>query len=380
MNLIRFSEPLSIAFKKSAGGSAVTFEANRDYLIANAQLERIMRDQNVQARLYKVSRAEMRLPAFNIGLHQGGSRKRLLLWNGSGGYGDQILTWPVCKILSKYHDVHVLTDPGNNVCYWNLDFIKSVSVIPTLWESVKLFDYFLAWEVVVNMDEHQDQEHPVDVMLRHAGFEPASIPPEEKCVRPKFTSNELGSLQRFTKLDKKVGIFQIAAANPVRCLPPADAVFTALKLAEATPDMHWLCLYDEFVPGDYKTRLEAAVADKKAENIQAFCAPNLRELWALTEHVSCVVSFDSMMIHVAGVFGVPCIGLWGPMNPDCRVKYYQNHHAIHHREFCEHSPCFVYSSTFPRYCPPRPGTRTSCDVLAGISPQEIADLVVQVRR
>ncbi len=378
MNLIRFSEPITIAFRKSAGGSTLTFEANRDYLIANSQIERIMRDTNVQSRTYKVSKCEMRMENFNIKAET--KRKRVLIFNGSGGYGDQILTWPVCKILSKYHDVHVLTDPGNNVCFWNLDFIKSVSTIPVLWEQVKMFDYVLPFEAVVNMDEHADQEHPVDVMLHRLGFDTAAIPAEDKCVRPIFTPSELGSLQNFTKMERKVGLLQLSAANPVRCLPPGDSVFMAIKLAEATPDMHWLCLYDEFVPGDYKAQLEAAVADRKMTNIQAFCAPNLRELWALTEYASCVVSPDSMMVHIAGVFGTPCVGLWGPMASDRRVKYYTNHFPIHHAEFCQHSPCFCYSNTFPKHCPPRPGTRTSCDVIAGISPQEVIEAVQKIRR
>lgn len=378
MNLIRFLEPITIAFKKSAGGSTITFEAGRDYLIANAQIERIMRDQNVQARTYKVSRCEMRVTNFHIKAES--KRKRILVFNGSGGYGDQIMTWPFCKILAEKHDVHVLTDPGNNVCFWNLDFVKSVSTIPILWEQVKLFDYFLPFEAVVNMDEHADQEHPVDVMLRRVGYDPEEISAEKKNVRPQFTPSELGSLNQFAKMDKKVGMYQLSAANPVRCLPPDDSVFMAIKVAEAIPDTHWLCLYDEFVPGDYKAKLEAAIADRKLTNIQAFCAPNLRELWALTEYASCVIAPDSMMVHIAGVFGTPCVGLWGPVSPDKRVRYYANHFPIHHTEFCQHSPCFAYSNTFPRYCPPRPGTRTSCDVMAGISPSEVVEAVMKIRR
>ena len=52
MNLITFSEPITIAFKKSAGGITQTFEASRPYLLANAQVERVMRDPNVQSRTY----------------------------------------------------------------------------------------------------------------------------------------------------------------------------------------------------------------------------------------------------------------------------------------------------------------------------------------
>ena len=139
MNLITFSEPITIAFKKSAGGITQTFEAGRPYLLANAQVERIMRDPNVQQRTYKISRVDTRI----TNAHQAAFKKgdRLLLFNGSGGYGDQILTWPIAKILSDMGmQVHVLTDPGNNVCWWGFNWVKTVQTIPVLWEQVKMFD------------------------------------------------------------------------------------------------------------------------------------------------------------------------------------------------------------------------------------------------
>ena len=206
------------------------------------------------------------------------------------------------------------------------------------------------------------------------------MPAEQKVVRPQFTEGELGSLVTLLKKGKKVGLYQLSAANPVRCLPVNDSVFMLLKLAEATPETHWLALYDEFVPKEYKETLEAAIVERKLENVQAFVSPNLRELWALTEHVSVAVAPDSMMVHIAGVFGTPCVGLWGPMNPQCRMKYYKNHLPLWHKEFCPHAPCFAYSNVFPKYCPPRPDARKSCDVLAGISPSEVIAAVQKVQR
>jgi len=380
MNLITFREPITIAFKKSAGGTHVVFEANREYLIANAQLERIMRDKNVQARYHRVSRAETRIPNFHVKAFP--KKSRVLLFNGSGGYGDQMLTWPVAKILAEdygFH-VHVMTDPGNNVCWWGFPWLKSVQLIPCLYEQVKLFDAFIPMEAVVNMDEHQDQLHPVDMMLAKVGIDPDEIAPERKTVRPIFTEGEIGSLTPMLKNPKKIGIYQLSSANPVRCLPPNDSVWLALKIAEACPDTQWLCLYDEFVPKEYKDTLENMALERKLDNVQAFCAPNLRELWALTEHVSVVVAPDSMMVHSAGVFGTPCVGLWGPMDPDRRVRYYKNHTAIFHKEFCPHAPCFVYSNVFPKYCPPRPDQRKACDVLSGIAPREVIDAIKACQR
>jgi hypothetical protein len=374
MNLIRFAEPVTVAFKKSAGGATITFEAGRDYVIANSQLDRIMRDDNVKNRSYKVSKLDSRLVNFNVGARKPGSASpRILLFNGSGGYGDQIITWPVAKILSGMgYEVHIMADPGNNVCWWNFPWVKTVNVTPLPYEQVKLYDYFVVYEAVVNMDEHPDQEHPVDTMLRKIGLDPKSVDPLIKVVRPNFTHAEMMATVPWR--EKQMGMYQLSAANPVRCLPPGDSVFMLLKLAEAYPDIHWLALSDEFNKPEYKTQLEEKIKELDIKNIQPYTSPNLRELWAITTQAKVVVAPDSMMVHIAGCMGVPCVGLWGPMSPGSRVAYYTNHVAIYHREFCPHSPCFAYSNVFPKYCPPREA-RTTCEVLAGISPTEVIDKV-----
>jgi hypothetical protein len=380
MNLITFSEPMTIAFRKSSGGTHHTFEAGREYLIANAQLERIIKDENVQKRIYKCSRGEMRFRNFVVTPQRRTPAERVLIFNGSGGYGDQIMTWPVARILAQWYDVHVLTDPGNTVCWWNLPFVKTVNTIPIAWEQVKLFEHFAHWEAVVNMDEHHDQGHPIDMMLHRIGINPDSVPAENKVVNPAFTPSEVGATKRLMQTGRKLGMYQLSSANTIRCLPANDSVFLALKLAEAFPDTHWVCLWDEFIKPEYKTLLETAIKERNLLNIEAFCSPNLREVWALTQFASVVVAPDSMMVHVAGCMNVPCVGLWGPVSPDRRVKYYKNHLPIHHKEYCVHSPCFWYAATFPKYCPPRPGERTVCDVLSGISHTEVVDAVKQIRK
>ena len=405
MNLITFGEPITVAFRKSAGAITVTFEAGREYLLSNAQINRLMEDKNVQQKYYKLSKVEMRVPNFNVRAVKKG--ERVLLYNGSGGYGDQIMTWPVARILAGYGlDVHVLSDPGNNMCWWNFPWVKTVQTVPLLWEQAKLFNHLCLFEAVINLDEHQDQMHPIDVMLNKIGIDPATIPDKDKVVRPVFTHSELGALQGFLGTGRKIGLYQLSSANPVRCLPPSDSAFLLSKIAEATPDIHWLALYDEFVPKDYSEMLHCKVcngtgtvgdkeskapgASKKcsecdgakyfAKNVEPFCAPNLRELWALTERVNIVVSPDSMMAHIAGSFGTPCVGLWGPVSPEKRMKYYANHFPIYHKEFCPHFPCFVYSANFPKYCPPRPAKRTTCDVIAAVSPAEVVEAINKIKR
>ena len=313
MNLLRFAEPVTVAFKKSAGGATVTFEANRDYVIANSQLERIMQDQNIRNRAFKISKLESRLPNFNVSARKAGNQ-RLLIFNGSGGYGDQIMTWPVAKLLASMgYEIHVMTDPGNNVCWWNFPWVKTVNTCPMPFEQVKMYDYVLIFEAVVNMDEHQDQEHPVDTMLRKIGIDPASVDASLKVTHPMFSYLEMESTKKFD--GKQIGLFQLSAANPVRCLQPADSVFMLMKLAQEFPDIHWLALYDEFVNVQYKELCEAKLKEAEITNAEAYSFGLLRELWAMTTKALIVIAPDSMMAHISGSCGIPCVGLWGPVAP-----------------------------------------------------------------
>jgi hypothetical protein len=363
-----------------------------------------------------VSRIESRIQNFNALARKPGPQ-RILVYNGSGGYGDQIMTWPFARILTTYgFEVHVLTDPGNQTCWWNFPWIKSIQTLPMQHEQFKMYDYYFLLEAVVNTDEHQDQQHPLDVMLWKAGINPETIDSKQKVVRPNFTFLEMQSTNTFQ--GKQIGMYQLSAANQVRCLPPNDSAFILSKLADAYPNIHWLALYDEFIPEPYRKalictkcngtgRLEkvpevtasgttitesgTAVAPSAPvheiclkckgsgtlrPNIQLYVSPSLRELWALTTKATLVISPDSMMVHVAGTMDIPCVGLWGLCDPAKRTKYYKNHIPIWKREACPFSPCFAYSGVFPKYCQPRPN-RTVCECLGAISPQDVIDACKQ---
>jgi hypothetical protein len=428
MNLVTFAEPVTVNMKKSAGAETLKFEAGRAYVLPHSQFSRIMAEQAVSQRCFKISRIENRIPNFNA-LHKKPGTQRLLLFNGSGGYGDQIMTWPFARILTTYgFEVHVMVDPGNTVCWWNFPWIASLQDTPMQYEHFKMYDYWVMFEGVVNVDEHQDQLHPLDVMLTKVGIDPASVDPKLKVIRPNFTWLEMQSTNAFQ--GKRLGMFQLCSANPIRSLPPNDSAFLLSKLADRFHNLHWLALYDEFNPDTYKKALQCSkcaglgriqvpapvseqpmtvidqgtkspeecvaqlkevakqvMAPPKNEicqkckgsgtlrpNIQLYNAPVLRELWALTSKSAVVVAPDSMMIHVAGSMDVPCVGLWGLCAPVNRVRYYKNHVPIWKRETCPFSPCFAYGGTFPKYCPPRPN-RTVCECLGAVAPENVVEAI-----
>ncbi len=385
----------------------MVFEAMRDYVIAQAQLDRLVQDNNVRDRLYKVSRLEPRLAPFNPSFRKNGTQ-RLLFYNGSGGYGDQIVSWPVAKWLADQgFEVHVLADPGNQCCWYTFPWVKTIQMVPLPYETFKLFDYHFIMEHVNNTDEHPDQLHPVDAMFTRMGVDWRSISPDKKVVRPLFTWAESQCRNLF--MDRpRIALFQLSSANPIRALPPNDTAFLLRKICDAFPDTHWVALHDEFIPKEYVSALQCqecqGTGQKElpvegenppaktacpecqgwkyiAPNLQPYCSPGLRELWAFTEsRPSVVVSPDSMMVHVAGSMDVPCVGLWGPVAPANRVQYYKNHWAIWKKAACPHAPCFGYMSTFPKYCPPRGNGRNVCEVMAAIMPGEVIEAIGRVRR
>jgi hypothetical protein len=420
MNICTFAEPVTVGFKKSAGGATSVLEPMRPYVISRQQLDRIIKDQAVEQRLYKCSTLEPRLKPFTPSMKRANGTNRLLFYNGSGGYGDAILSWPVTKWLAEQgFEVHVLSDPGNQSCWYCLPWVKSIMTVPLPYDTWRLFDHHFVMEHVSNLDEHQDQIHPIDAMFTKMGVEPDSVAPSAKVVHPIFTWNE----QQLASMDMpnrtKLGFFQLSSANPLRAALPNDSAFLLSRIAEAYPDTHWLALYDEFIPKPYVEALHCKTCsgtgkissqqvlgfgtnvagtvqsgpqdtecpDCKgwkwlAPNIEPYAAPVLRNLWALVwRRASVCVSPDSMLVHVAGSMHIPCVGLWGPVGPPNRVKYYRNHLAVFHQDACPHAPCFGYLASFPKYCPPRgAGPRTVCEVMAAITPGEVVDAIGRIRR
>lgn len=411
MELCRWSEQVILRSVKSAGYGDAQLDPMRDYILSENNFQRVIADETIRQRLYKVSKLETRMPPFHVGARHPGSQ-RLLLYNGSGGYGDQIMTWPIAHWLhNQGYEVHVLTDPGNQCCWFNLPFVRAVYTLPYAYESFKLFDYHVLLEHVTNRDEHQDQLHPVDTMLLRMGVDPKSVPPEQKVVSPNFSWLEMQSANAFPT-PGPLGFYQLAASNAVRSLPAGDSAFMAQRLAEAFPETRWVCVYDQFVPKEYmeavtcKQCLGTGEVEIKLEvssgtqtvpgkqscpncrgsrgltpNIQPIAFKSLRELWALVfRRADVCVGPDSMLSHAAGAMGVPMVGLWGPMAPASRIGYYKQHRAIWHREACPHSPCFAYSTDFPKYCPPRGPKRNVCEVMAAVMPDEVVEAVRAIRR
>ena len=390
MYKIRFYEDVTLPFRKSSDGYTDTCDAGRDWIASAAMLAKLKGNEKIASKLLKVSCIDNFITNFSVTSPKkpAPSKNRLLFYNGSGGYGDNIMSWPITRILAGLgYEVSVVADPGNQSCWYHFPWIKSVLVLPLQNDTFETFDHYLLFDSLVNTYEHSDVKHPVDVILNKIGVEAEKVKPEMKVVQPVFTQGEMNALTQFGK--SQLAIYQLTASDKTRSLPTNDSVFLLTKLAEEFPDYLWVAPFDpsrpeflemlteEVLTLDGKPELNERGEKKrklKYKNIVPKFFQNLRELWAVSSQAKVVVSPDSMMVHVAGSMGVPCVGLWGTFSPESRVKYYKNHVPVYLKDACRMSPCCCYTGKFPAYCPPAKD-RTCCECLAAISPQHVIDAI-----
>ncbi len=369
MHIVSFREPLYSQFAKSSGTHFVAFEPHKPYVISNSQFQRMMEDSRNKSLLYRASAFEGRIAPFNVNAAAQTQNQPLLFWTGAGGFGDQIMAWPIVHILHRMgFQTHVMADPGHLLCWWGFPWVKTVFQFPVYLDTVMMFKHHVFFEVVTNADEHPDQPHPVDAMLTRIGLDPTQIDVDLKVARPGFTAGEIAQAQAEVA-GRRIGIYQMAAAGKARTFSPDQSIANLSELAKAFPDIYWIALFDSFVDNSYRMKAETCGHD----NVRPMFFQNLRDLWALSSQATVVVSPDSMMVHVAGSMNVPCVGLWGSIDPQVRIKYYKNHVALWKKETCPACPCFQHYNIFPEFCPSR--AQEQCDVLCSIAPEEIVNAV-----
>lgn len=366
MNIITFHKHVELHFNKSSGQSVFKGLPGLNYIFGRAQLVKLAGSQEFNSSILKQSLLEPRLANFVAREGEGGT---VLVYNGCGGYGDQTMTWPLTLILHNMgYKVHVLVDPGNAECWSNFPWIKSVNVLPIDLSVFNLFDHHIMMEVVANLDEHSPQLHPLDSMLFKIGIDPDNVDPALKSVAPNFTLDETAMADKVVG-NMPIGIFQLSAASRVRSLTPDESVSLLLHVAKSFPNLVWYAIYD----GIGHTHVFNDMLKDHPINVVPYVAPNLRVLWSMIQKARVCVAPDSMVVHIAGSMGVPCVGLWGPVRPSTRVSYYRHHYPIFKQDACHMAPCHAYTSSFPRYCPA--AQMPQCAVLSAISFNEVVDKI-----
>lgn len=370
MKIVTFKELVRYGFAKTASGGAGTLLAGRDYVMSDNLFNVLLTEEN-RPKLYKVSDLRSRTRPFHIKAAKPGST--VLFHNASGGYGDQLLTWPIIKALAD-NGVKpvVLVELGNETCWSNMPWIYDVVTIPMTFAAWDRFDHHIFFDGVVNFDEHQTQGHPVDIMLQGCGFSPDDA--VQKVVPPSFTEEEMRNAMSWNP-DKRLAFYQLSASLNTRSLSPDSSVNILRGLATEFPQLHWVALYDEHNNKAYPEAVTTHLSNYS--NVTLHQHPSLRELMAMVQRAAVTVGPDSFMVHACGVQSAPCVGLWCTIDPKNRVKYYENHEAVFETGACKHSPCYFSFGGFPNYCPSKEN-RQECSLMSAITVERVVQAVKKV--
>lgn len=388
MRIVTFSKKVDLNFGSATHTMVVSIDPFKPYVMPDAFFSSVANSERLSPFLYKVSDYKTRRPQFHTLIDKPGSN--ILIYNGSGGFGDQIMTWPLLNILHKRgYNVSVMFDPGNHFCYYGIDFLKSSHVSILQKNIVDMYDAVLLMDTVANADEHKDQLHPVDIMLNLVGIDPDSVVPTDKVFRPNFYPNELDEASKVHHNvlgNSKFILFQTDTSSITRRMSE-EAVFRILKdLADEFTDYKILCIGDfRDRPNMLKYLYKDVSSPEKLHDINnvkdprliPYRAYDLRVLWALAAKAECIVGYDSMMAHVSGSFGYPCVSMWGPIDPEKRIKYYTDAYPLSDVSACPHGHCFHAKKEFPPYCPT--GNSTGCcALLSGIGSNEIIGAINRI--
>jgi hypothetical protein len=371
VKLVTLLEPIPLTFNKSASKRDVIIAPMRPYVFSENHFIKVHKP--IIDRALRISRYEPRMKPFVAKPNRG---ERVLFYSGAGGYGDQLMAWPAAKILSELgYKVHVLCDPGNELCWSNFEWVKSIQVLPIEQDHLEMYENLALFEYATNNDEHPDQLHPVDNFLMRMGLNPDAIPAAKKCVTPVVTPLELERAGQLVK-GRKIGLYQLCTTSPMRSMTPDSSADTLAYLAAEFPSVHWVGMYDTHSDTAYFDAAKKAIASFSNADLHFF--QNFRTLFAVAGMATVAVSPDSFLVHLAGAYGVPTVGIWGSTRHDLRVKYYKNHAPIFAKSACPMAPCLRTTREFPPFCPPSAEPRKVCAVVGQVTPDDVALAVRQV--
>ena len=130
-----------------------------------------------------------------------------------------------------------------------------------------------------------------------------------------------------------IGINPGASYGSAKCWPPDRFRKLAEKLLE-NKDAFIVFFGDRSTLGLVKDIVQGL--DSRVMNLAA--ATTLRELAALIQECTCLVTNDSGPMHIGAAFNVPLIALFGSTDDRATGPYGQENGVIHKRVAC--SPCF----------------------------------------
>jgi len=259
-----------------------------------------------------------------------------ILFHREGGLGDILFTLPIAEYL---HSIGHTVDYYCHFMFW--DVFKNNPNIRNIYVNIELnnwrkkgypppmtkelygtYDRPLTFRGCIEKNKYAEETHAVDACYHWAGIDPEGKPKLPKL----YLSNEERAVvkERLLK-ERKINPYKRTIA-----LAPHSSG------ARNRSWQYWKEFADE-ASEDYNI-----IMINRGERFSPSSEPwTVREMCAVIDFCDIMVCCDTGPLHVAGALNKPIVTLFGPFNPDFRVKYYNNVTVLcKTSEFCEF--CFSH--------------------------------------
>jgi len=228
------------------------------------------------------------------------------------------------KLFSHTYKVHLVTSPHFQ------DLIKKLKLVNSV-----LTDDDVSGSFIVNLQDKVDflpvctTGHRLDLMADSVGLHIKDVQTDFKIkMNPQWHAWGRRHLKRFSS--KKKIAFSPWATAKIRSWPEWSE-FMSLLLQSGN--------YVVVLLHDKPMRV---LGHPNLINLTG--ETNTVQLCSVLSECDAAVAVDSGVLHTCGFLDIPFVGLFGPINPEFRVKYYEKKEIIFLPDSCPKCPCWDWQT------------------------------------
>ena len=250
--------------------------------------------------------------------------KKLITFR-NGGVGDLIFQLPSLKDIKDTYNENVKLSVCCNEQYLSifndLPYLDNVISLPLELDVLLQNDYFVNFEGLIESSERAEFINAYDLHAEKFFVKP-------KNMNPILVSNEKNDSIVLNEINRdKINIvIAFQASAPIRSVHPDIYANLIAEVGLKHPNVKF------YICGTKNQceRIDIMVdAIKKQANVYNCINwskkhSDLGLTISLIKYSDCVISPDSGLLHIAGGFNIPCIGLYGAFPSKLRIGYYIN--------------------------------------------------------
>jgi ADP-heptose:LPS heptosyltransferase len=307
-----------------------------------------------------------------------------VLFYRNRGLGDQLIASCLPRFFTDVLGAKCfqLADPVHEPLWLGNPYIQGApTAVPIGIDSLvrarrPFYDYAFFLESVSEWDSEPEQENVYDRLFALVGFR--NVPDRFKIPYFPFTQVDRDVYQNWitgpNNIDLSRGyiFYQLRATNRGRTIPLETQSLLLTELDKL--GLPILCVDD--MPPEQPVR-EMIGSFKNAHDFSRRI-DNIRFFGILIANATLVVAPDSLAIHFAAASQTPCLSVWGPFDPQSRIKYYPRQIALSHPEQCPNAFCYNYQPNLPAHLCPEGEKQKDCACYRGVTTQEISDALAKL--